>query len=79
MDLRAAKDPDVDRVARVWHEGWHDAHAAIVPAELTLVRTLESFRQRMSSVRQRCRDTNVRASSRADRRVPFPAWWRSPW
>jgi GNAT superfamily N-acetyltransferase len=28
-------------------DGWHDAHAAIVPAELTRLRTLESFRDRL--------------------------------
>jgi ribosomal protein S18 acetylase RimI-like enzyme len=47
MDVRAAEDAEIDPVARVWHEGWHDAHAPIVPAELTRDRTLESFRQRI--------------------------------
>jgi GNAT superfamily N-acetyltransferase len=47
MDVRAAEGAEIDAVARVWYEGWHDAHAAIVPAELTRVRTLESFRQRI--------------------------------
>ena len=47
MDVRAAEDAEIDALAKVWYEGWHDAHAAIVPAELTRVRTLESFRQRI--------------------------------
>lgn len=47
MDVRAAEEAEIDPVARVWYEGWHDAHAAIVPAELTRARTLESFRQRI--------------------------------
>jgi ribosomal protein S18 acetylase RimI-like enzyme len=47
MDVRAAAAAEIDPVARVWYEGWHDAHASIVPAELTRVRTLESFRDRV--------------------------------
>jgi ribosomal protein S18 acetylase RimI-like enzyme len=44
------RDPDeteVDRLARIWYDGWHEAHAALMPAELTRVRTLESFRARL--------------------------------
>lgn len=47
MDVRAAEAAEIDPLARVWYEGWHDAHAPIVPAELTRVRTLESFRDRI--------------------------------
>lgn len=47
MDVRNASPADVDRLARVWYDGWHDAHALIAPAELTSLRTLESFRQRI--------------------------------
>jgi ribosomal protein S18 acetylase RimI-like enzyme len=47
MDVRDADQPEIDRLARVWYDGWHDAHARIVPAELTRVRTLESFRERL--------------------------------
>ncbi len=39
MDVRAAEAAEVDPLARLWYEGWHDAHAPIVPAELTRVRT----------------------------------------
>jgi GNAT superfamily N-acetyltransferase len=38
---------DVEQLARLWHDGWRDAHLAIVPAELACLRTLESFRERM--------------------------------
>ncbi len=38
-----------DRLASIWHEGWHDAHAPILPAELARQRTLESFRERIRS------------------------------
>ena len=47
MDVRDAEEAEIDQLARVWHEGWHESHAAIVPAELTRLRTLESFRHRL--------------------------------
>jgi GNAT superfamily N-acetyltransferase len=34
-------------LAELWHAGWQDAHAPILPAELARVRTLQSFRERM--------------------------------
>jgi GNAT superfamily N-acetyltransferase len=56
MEVRAAEDADVDQLATVWYDGWHEAHAPIVPAEVTRLRTLESFRQRIREALQ-----NVRA------------------
>ena len=47
MDVRAAEEAEVDHLALLWHEGWHTAHAHLVPAELTGLRTLESFRDRL--------------------------------
>jgi ribosomal protein S18 acetylase RimI-like enzyme len=47
MDVRAAKEADIGQLAKIWYEGWHYAHAQIVPAELTRLRTLESFRDRL--------------------------------
>jgi GNAT superfamily N-acetyltransferase len=47
MDVRAAEEREIDHLARTWYDGWQDAHAQIVPAELRRVRTLESFRDRM--------------------------------
>jgi ribosomal protein S18 acetylase RimI-like enzyme len=47
FEVRKAAGGEIDELARLWHEGWHEAHAAIVPAELTRVRTLESFRRRL--------------------------------
>ena len=34
-------------LARLWHEGWHEAHAAHVPAALTRLRTLADFQRRV--------------------------------
>jgi GNAT superfamily N-acetyltransferase len=47
MSVRAAVDADAEPLARLWWAGWHDAHAAIVPAGLTRLRTLDNFRDRM--------------------------------
>ena len=47
MQLRVAREDEVDRLARIWYDGWQDAHAAILPKELTRLRTLESFRERL--------------------------------
>jgi ribosomal protein S18 acetylase RimI-like enzyme len=47
VEVRAAQSAEIDRLARVWYDGWRDAHAAIVPAELTRARTLGSFRERL--------------------------------
>jgi ribosomal protein S18 acetylase RimI-like enzyme len=33
----------------LWYEGWQDAHAEIVPAELRRLRSLESFRHRLQA------------------------------
>jgi ribosomal protein S18 acetylase RimI-like enzyme len=49
MDVRAAELTEIDHLARVWYEGWHEAHAQIVPPELTRLRTLESFRHRLQA------------------------------
>lgn len=48
MVIRAAEDADVLALVRIWHDGWHDAHSQIVPAEMTRVRTKDNFRQRVA-------------------------------
>jgi ribosomal protein S18 acetylase RimI-like enzyme len=48
MDVRPAMSGEIDHLARVWYDGWQDAHARIVPAELARARTLESFRERLA-------------------------------
>jgi len=49
MDVRAAQPKEIDQLARLWYDAWQDAHAAILPAELKRVRTLESFRERLAA------------------------------
>jgi ribosomal protein S18 acetylase RimI-like enzyme len=45
--IRAAESTEVEQLAQIWFEGWHEAHAHLVPAELTRWRTLDSFRARV--------------------------------
>jgi GNAT superfamily N-acetyltransferase len=49
MDVRSAEEAELDHLAKVWSDAWHDAHAQLVPAELTRLRTLESFRERLEA------------------------------
>jgi Acetyltransferases len=49
MDVRAVEEGEIGHLAKIWYDGWHDAHAQIVPAELTRLRTLESFRDRLEA------------------------------
>jgi ribosomal protein S18 acetylase RimI-like enzyme len=47
MHVRAAAASEIDVLAQLWFETWREAHAHLVPPELTQVRTLESFRDRL--------------------------------
>lgn len=49
MDVRAADADEVEALAALWHQGWHEAHAAIVPDDLARMRTLTSFRDRLQA------------------------------
>ena len=46
MNVRNAAHSEIDQLAQLWCDGWQDAHAEILSAELKRQRTLESFRQR---------------------------------
>ncbi|WP_425079968.1 GNAT family N-acetyltransferase [Ruegeria denitrificans] len=37
----------IPQASELWHSGWHDAHAAILPDDLTSQRTLDSFAERL--------------------------------
>jgi ribosomal protein S18 acetylase RimI-like enzyme len=47
--VRFASSTEIEPLARIWYDGWQDAHASIMPAELARMRTLESFRERMEA------------------------------
>jgi GNAT superfamily N-acetyltransferase len=46
-EVRDARSSEIGQLAEIWFDGWHDAHARIVPAELTRLRTLLSFDERL--------------------------------
>ena len=50
MVVRDAELEEHDQLATLWFNGWTDAHARIVPMELTRVRTLENFRDRLAKM-----------------------------
>jgi GNAT superfamily N-acetyltransferase len=45
--VRNGTEADLDRLTEIWHQGWHEAHASLVPVELTRLRTLPNFRERL--------------------------------
>lgn len=47
--VRNAEPVDLDHLATVWHDAWHEAHAEIVPPELVSCRTWGNFRERLDS------------------------------
>ena len=49
MNARSAEAHEIDQLARLWYDGWHESHARIVPPGLTQLRTLESFRDRLQA------------------------------
>jgi ribosomal protein S18 acetylase RimI-like enzyme len=55
ITLRDLEPTDLPVMARVWYDGWHEAHAAIVPPALTAMRTLEDFERRLASRMDRVR------------------------
>ena len=48
MIIRAPGPEDIDPLAAIWHQTWHEAHAHLVPPHLTRARTFESFRERIA-------------------------------
>jgi ribosomal protein S18 acetylase RimI-like enzyme len=47
--VRNAEQGEVHHVAKIWYDAWRDAHAQIVPGQLTRLRTLDSFRERVQA------------------------------
>ena len=59
LPLRDAGPADVDALLALWHAGWHEAHAAILPAELTARRTPEDFAHRLPPLMTNVRTTGA--------------------
>ena len=66
MKIGKAEEAQLDRLASIWHNGWQDAHARILPTELGRHRTFESFRLRLQEALP-----NVRVACSADQPVGF--------
>lgn len=49
MNVRDADEAEIGHLATLWYDSWQDAHAQILPAELTRLRTSESFRDRLQA------------------------------
>ena len=49
MQVRSADAAEIEHLAQLWYDGWHQAHASLVPQELTRLRTTESFRERLQA------------------------------
>src|SRR5258708_29459644 len=49
MIIRDAETAEIGPLAKIWHDGWQDAHARILPVELARLRTLESFKARVGA------------------------------
>jgi GNAT superfamily N-acetyltransferase len=65
-NIRDAEVSEIGELARLWYDGWQDAHARIVPAELARMRTLQSFEQRL-----RAASVHVRVAEQAGAPVGF--------
>ncbi|MCK1386561.1 GNAT family N-acetyltransferase [Bradyrhizobium sp. 21] len=50
MQVRPADAGEIDHLARLWHDVWHESHAPLAPPELVRLRTLSSFRDRLAVV-----------------------------
>jgi len=49
MQVRPADADEIDHLARLWYDSWHETHAPLSPFELTRLRTLASFRDRLQA------------------------------
>lgn len=49
MKVRPALETELDALAAIWHEVWHESHAPLMPEDLTRLRTLENFRDRLEA------------------------------
>jgi GNAT superfamily N-acetyltransferase len=50
MIVRAARDDELDHLARLWHDAWRDGHEHIAPPGLVRARTLPRFRARLAAM-----------------------------
>src|SRR5262245_49085706 len=49
MRVRPAERIEIPILARLWHDGWHEAHTHLLPPEIIRIRTPESFPPRLEA------------------------------
>src|SRR5262245_7415884 len=49
MKVRSADATEINHLAQLWYDIWHETHAPLHPPELTRLRTLDSFRERLQA------------------------------
>ena len=49
MKVRPPEQSDIGALTLIWYDGWQDAHAGILPAELARLRTRKSFKERLEA------------------------------
>lgn len=49
MQVRPVDAGEIDHLARLWHDVWHESHGPLAPPELIRLRTLASFRDRLEA------------------------------
>lgn len=47
IQVRTADAAEIDHLALLWHDVWHETHAPLHTLDLIRLRTLESFRERL--------------------------------
>jgi GNAT superfamily N-acetyltransferase len=62
VGIRDANLADISQLVEIWYEGWRDAHARIVPAELVRLRTRQSFDDRLRAISGRVRVAGLTAA-----------------
>jgi GNAT superfamily N-acetyltransferase len=55
MSVRMVTESEIPILAKLWYDGWQDAHATILPKDLARHRTPESFRQKLASALEEVR------------------------
>jgi putative acetyltransferase len=49
LEIVQARTTDVPAIAKLWHDGWHQAHAAIVSPTLVASRVMAEFTERTAA------------------------------
>jgi GNAT superfamily N-acetyltransferase len=49
MQVRSADAAEIDHLARLWYDVWHETHAPLAPPELTRLRTLDNFHEQLQA------------------------------